>query len=178
VGDENKNRTDFHGGAMVSKYYIGIGVIVVILVVILLGIIFFIPTYSCLLGQECKQGISTVPSQDNLIPAQTKISTDLLQLTDSSYLSKGVTEATLEQQMVQNHQLTYADGKTFVYVYIQLNASSNPTSLDSLVWNVTNSDPANHLVVAWVDVNNLMNLASLESVESIRTVYPPALARG
>jgi hypothetical protein len=176
-----------------SNNYMVIGVMVVILGVILVGsIIFFIykPFESplqqntsldtCPPGQKCPTGNSTLLSKDNLTQTQKKISTDLLQLTDSRYLPVGMTRDALELQMEQNHQLTHVaqTGETLVYVYIQTSASADTTPINSSVWNVTNSDPANHLVVAWVDVSNLINLASLESVQSIQTVTPPITWRG
>ena len=170
-----------------------IGVVIAILGLILVGsIIFFIykPFESplqqntsldtCPPGQKCPQENSTLFSKDNLTPAQKKISTDLLQLTDSRYLPAGMTRDALERQMEQNHQLTHVaeTGETLVYVYIQTSASADTTTINSSVWNVTNSDPANHLVVAWVDISNLINLASFESVQSIQTVSPPVTWRG
>jgi hypothetical protein len=133
--------------------------------------------YTCPNGQECRPGNRTLVLKDNLTPTQKKISTDLLQLTDNRYMPSGMTKDTLERQMEQNHQLTHETetGKTLVYVYIQMNASDDITSLNSFVWNVTDRDPANHLVVAWVNINDLINLASLESVQFIRTVSPPVM---
>jgi len=171
-----------------SNTYVGIGLLIVMMVLILVvGIIFFIgkplvssplqntSLYTCPAGQECRPGNSTLLSKDNLTPAQKKISTDLLQLTDSRYLPAGMSKDTLERQMEQNHQLTHVaeTGETLVYVYIQTSDSADSTLLNSFVWNVTNSDPAHHLVVAWVDTSDLINLASLESVQSIKTVSPP-----
>ena len=130
---------------------------------------------TCPPDRVCQQGTATPRSLESLSPAERKISTDLLQLTGSRSLPPGMTRVSLEDQMEQNHQLTHeaGTGKTLVYVYIQMNEAADTTSLGAWVWNVTNSDPAYHLVVAWVDVNKLTDLASLESVRSIRTVSAP-----
>ena len=166
--------------------------IAVVALILVAGIIFFTgkppvpaPSQSPPAGTCCpvggyESGNSTPPTKVNLTPAQEKISTDLLQLEGVRDLPMGVTQADLERQMEQNHQLTRVagTGETLVYVYIQMNDRAGTTSLDIPVWNETNSDPASHLVVAWVDATKLENLASLESVRSIRTVTPPVTGRG
>ena len=58
-----------------------------------------------------------------------------------------------------------------------MNENTDITNINSFVWNISNTDPVNHLVVAWVDINNLINLASLDSVGSIQTVSPPVIWR-
>lgn len=82
--------------------------------------------------------------------------------------------------MEQKHQLTHAagTGETLVYVYIQTTDTADTTLLMPYVWNVTNRDPASHLIVAWVRVSDLEKLASLESVRSIRTVSAPTTRGG
>ncbi len=134
---------------------------------------------TCSLGQACEPGTSTPLSKENLTPAESKISTDLLQLIGVLAVPQGLTRVALKNQMEQNHQLTHVagTGETLVSVYIQTTDAA-PTPVDSLVWNVTNRDPLGHLVVAWVDVNKLEKLASLESVRSIRTVSPPITRSG
>jgi hypothetical protein len=107
-------------------------------------------------------------SKDNLTVA-------LLMLTDSRYLPIGMTPDALELQMEQNNQLTYVaeTGDTLVYVYIKTSDNTDTTAINSLVWNVTNTDSANHLVVAWMNVNNLSPAASLDFVQSIKSVISP-----
>jgi hypothetical protein len=132
-----------------------------------------------IINSVCIAGcVSDVPHQvqkDNLSVAQKKLSTDLLQLTDSRFLPVGMTHDALELQMERNRQLTHGaeKGDTLVYVYIKTSENADTTSINAVVYNVTNADPANHLVVAWVDIRNLINLASLDSVQSIQTVTPP-----
>ena len=169
----------------------GIGLVIAILVLILIVGILFISKplisppqqnssfYVCPAGQNCQPGNGTTLSKENLTTAQKKLSTELLQLTDSSYLPIGLTHDAMVLQMEQNHQLTHAaeTGNTLVYVYIKTSDNADITNINKSVWNVTNTDPANHLIVAWVDVNNLINLASLDSVQSIRSVIPPMTQR-
>ena len=135
--------------------------------------------YRCPSGQECQRGNGTTLSKENLSTAQKKLSTDLLELTDSRYLLIRMTPTTQELQMEQNHQLIHlaGTGNTLVCVYIKTSENADITAINSFVWNVTSTDPANHRVVAWVDVNYLINLASLASVQSIQSVFPPVTGR-
>jgi len=137
----------------------------------------------CKEGQDCsKQNVSII-SKDNLSDAQKKLSTDLLLLTGSIDFLTGTNRDALEQQMKQDHQLMWIDengttseNKTdnaVVYVYIKTREKIDTGLLDPYVWNITNADPTNQLVVAWVNVANLTTLASLDSVQSIQTVVPP-----
>lgn len=129
----------------------------------------------CKYGQDCSlEKLSTI-SKVNLTDAQKKLSSEILQLTDSRYLPIGVTHDALELQMEQNHQLTHVaeTGNTLVYVYIKTSENTDTTIIKGLVWNVTDTDPANHLIVAWMDVNNLTRLASFDFVQSIKPVISP-----
>ena len=102
-------------------------------------------------GQNCsKQNMSEI-SKDNLSAAQRKLSTDLLVAIGSA-------------NNKENH---------LVYVYITTREGADPAVINPYVSNITNTDPANHLFVAWMNINNLTALASLDSVQSIRTVTPP-----
>ena len=139
------------------------GLLLLVFVLILIGGILFISKpwlspplqnsslYICPSGQECRLGNITTLSKGNLSTAQQKLSTDLLQEIGS-------------------------DNKTenqLVYVYITTSEHADPALINSYVWNITNTDPENHLVVAWINANNLTALASLDSVQSIRTVTSP-----
>ena len=139
--------------------------------------------FICKEGQNCsKQNVSVI-SKDNLSNAQKKLSTDLLLLTGIIDFSTGMNRDALEQQMKQDHQLMWLDltgskteNKTdnaVVYVYIKTREKIDTGLFDPYVWNITNTDPANQLLVAWVKVTNLTTLASLDSVLSIQTVIPP-----
>jgi len=172
---------------ILSSKHFGIGVLIVILVLILIVSILFIgrpwlspqpencSSCTCPSGQECRPITGTTLSKGNISTAQKKLSTDLLQLTDSRYLPVGMTPDALELQMEQNHQLTHVaeTGDTLVYVYITTSENANTANINAFVWNVTDTDPVNHLVAAWMDVNNLTLLASFDFVRSIRSVIPP-----
>ena len=139
---------------------------------------------ACFICGCVTQSHQTIPSKDNLTEAQKKISTDLLQLAGIINLPSGITRDSLEQQMEKNHQLIWIDengtitdekstAHALVYVYIKTLDTPDLPLLKTKVWNITDTDPANKLVVAWVDTNNLFSLASLDSVQSVRTVTPP-----
>jgi hypothetical protein len=135
--------------------------------------------FKCPSGQKCQRGNVTTLPKENLSTAQKKLSPDLLPLTDSRDLPIGMTPDAQELQMEQNPQLIHVagTGNTLVYVYSKTSENADITPINSFVWNVTNTDPANHLVVAGVDVNYLINLASLASVQLIQSVSPPVTGR-
>ena len=126
--------------------------------------------------------------KSNLTGAQKKLSTDLLQLLDSSFLPHGQDRETLEMQMTHLRQFRPAssvspasDGRVagdMVYVYVHLKPFAETRIIEPYVWEVTNRDEENHLAVAWVEVNDLETLASQEEVRTLRTVMPPILGEG
>jgi len=126
--------------------------------------------------------------KSNLTGAQKKLSTDLLQLLDSTFLPHGQDRGTLEMQMTHLRQFSPAssvspapDGRVagdMVYVYVYLKPFAETRTIEPYVWEVTNRDEENHLAVAWVEVNDLETLASQAEVRTIRTVMPPILRTG
>jgi hypothetical protein len=125
-----------------------------------------------------------IPPNDNLTDAKKKLSTDLLQLTGIIKLPERMTRDDLEQLMEKDHQLIWVDengnetdekskSHKLVYIYIKTRDNTDLNVLKTIVWNITDTDSANNLVVAWVDTDNLVSLASLDSVQSIQTVTPP-----
>jgi hypothetical protein len=125
-----------------------------------------------------------MPDKENLTSAQRKISSDLLRLTGTIALPEGQTLEGVQDQMERDRQLTWVDenGKTtqdkksghpLVYVYIQTSGTTGAAPFRAYLWNVTDTDAENRLVVAWVNPGNLTALASMDSVRSIRTVTPP-----
>lgn len=120
--------------------------------------------------------------------AQEKLSSDLLQLSDSRFIPAGMTMSDLEQQMNQNHQLTWIDkngsvsnnetGSPAVYVYIKTYENANASSLTPFIVEITDADSINNLLAAWVGTDNLIPLASLDAVRWIQTVIPPITQTG
>ena len=126
--------------------------------------------------------------KSNLTGTQKKLSTDLLQLLDSTGLPHRQDRGTLEMQMTYLRQFRPAssvspatDGRVagdMVYVYIYLKPHAETQTIEPYVWEVKDRDEGNHLAVAWVEVNDLETLASQEEVRTIRTVMPPILRTG
>jgi hypothetical protein len=126
--------------------------------------------------------------KSNLTDAQKKLSTDLLQLVNSSFLPLGQTRRILEMQMKRLGQFRPAssvspasDGRVagdLVYVYVYLKPFAGTQTIEPYVWEITDREEGNHLAVAWVEVKNLETLASLEAVCTIRTVMPPQVRIG
>ena len=171
----------------------GIKVLIVVMIFILAGGIIFLAgnfpasqplqntqVTTCSPDRECPPGTPVALPRGNLTLADAKLSTDLLQLMGRKDLPAGMTRGMLEQQMEQNRQVTHATGtgETLVYVYVQTTGTADLALLTPYVWNITSSDPAHGLVVAWVDAGKLEKLASLEPVRTIRTVSPPTTRGG
>jgi hypothetical protein len=126
--------------------------------------------------------------KSNLTDAQKKLSTDLLQLVNNSFLPERQNRETLEMQMKHLGQFRPAssvspasDGRVagdLVYVYVYLKPPAGTQTIGPYVWGVTDRDEENHLAVAWVEVKDLETLASLEAVRTIRTVMPPLVRMG
>jgi len=137
---------------------------------------------------EAKSIVEIENLKSNLTDAQKKLSTDLLQLVDSSFLPEGQNRETLEMQMKHLGDFRPAssvsparDGRVaddLVYIYVYLKPLAGTPTIEPYVWEVSNRDEGNHLVVAWVEVKNLETLASLEAVRTIRTVMPPLVRAG
>ena len=137
---------------------------------------------------KAKSILQTRDVKSDLTGAQKKLSTDLLQLLDSTFLPYGQDGGTLEMQMTHLRQFRPAssvspatDGRVagdMVYVYVSLEPFAETRTIEPYVWEVTNRDEENHLAVAWVEVNDLETLASQEEVRTIRTVMPPILRTG
>ncbi len=134
------------------------------------------------------KSILQIDVKSDLTGAQKKLSTDLLQLLDSTFLPYGQDRGTLEMQMTYLRQFRPAssvspatDGRVagdMVYVYVYLKPFAETRTIEPYVWEVTNRDEENHLAVAWVEVNDLETLASQEEVRTIRTVMPPIVRTG
>jgi hypothetical protein len=137
---------------------------------------------------EAKRILLIEKDKSNLTEGQKKLSTDLLQLVDSSFLPPGQTTENLELQMESLEQLRpagsvsgKADGEVagdLVYVYVYLKPPAETRDIEPYVWEITDRDEGNHLAVAWVEVKHLETLASQEAVRTIRTVMPPLVMTG
>ena len=126
--------------------------------------------------------------KSNLTDAQKKLSTDILQLLDSTFIPEGQNREILEVQMENSGQFLPASSVSpisggsvaddLVYVYIHLKPPAETQTIEPYVWEITDRDEENHLAVAWVEVKELETLASLDGVRTIRTVMPPMVMAG
>lgn len=118
--------------------------------------------------------------RSNTTNERKKLSTDLLQLIDHRYLPQGLSTGEIKECMQESNQ--YApendlDGEQ-VYVYIDLVHNVTESVLDSGMIGVTGIDEKNHIIVGWVELDNLEDLASFPEVQGIRTVIPPIFGTG
>jgi hypothetical protein len=138
----------------------------------------------CNAGQDCSPQVTQNYSKENLTVSEKKMSTDLLQLIGIVKLPSGMNQDAFENQMKQARQLTWIDvkgettndtmsGRKVVHVYIKTQKNSDPNLVVPYMWNVSDSDPSNAIIVAWVEPDNLPKLASLDAVQSIWTVLQP-----
>ena len=140
--------------------------------------------------------ITTKPvvQQKSLDPSvQRKISTNLLYIIDSNAPQTGLSRDAVQNQMETEGKLksvmqtssssknqglrTLAAAATtqasnLVLVYIDLVPTASTTVVDAYVSSVTERNDQDHSVVAWVDINKLDVLASLDVVSNIRTAEP------
>ena len=134
--------------------------------------------------------LNTPPLQeikDSLTSSQKKLGSDLLQLTDQRFLPEGTTLQSYTETMKNMKQFRTNETGTIntetirageVYVYIYLRSDVSTEILNPLVTTITDTDELNHVVVAWVKVKSLENLASLNGVKSIQSVIPPVIHTG
>lgn len=171
---------------MPGKYSLDyVFLIIPIIIIILVGWIIYtiyipvpVDTSSqkiCMSGQDCSKKNLSITIKDNLTEAQKKLSPDLLQLIGIIDLPAGMTRETLEQQMILEHSLIRDNqsGVLVVQTYIYLNDNEQIPLLTPIIFDLKHSDLENHILVAWVDVNNLTQVATFKSVRSIRTIIPP-----
>lgn len=123
--------------------------------------------------------LSGVPDKKaGLTKSQKKLSSQLLQLSDPSFLPQGKTKDSLVGELAGQKMITYGKskdaGSALAKVYIKLNPGSNPEELGSLA-QITNQDLDNNLVVANVAVDDLDALAGIDAVAGVDMVMPPVV---
>jgi len=118
--------------------------------------------------QHIKLQIENI-DKENATEISEKLSSDLLQLGDMNVSTALKSEITYRKSTSMSSTLT----DDSVYVYIWINPGFSTSYIDSYVIKVTERDEKYHLAVAWVKIDALETLASLEGVRSIQTVTPP-----
>ena len=119
-----------------------------------------------------------VSKKDAMTESEEKLSTALLQLTNSDFLPESMSQSDLIEQMKDLDQGTGSASAFEVYVYIQLNDGEKSSILTPYVSRIENEDAESGLVVAWVDMGELSNIAALDEVRSIREVVAPVVNSG
>jgi len=116
-----------------------------------------------------------------------KLSYDLLQLYDKKYLPAGISQEEYSNTMIASKQfvpnrayslLTDKVSQGKVYAYIYFNDETQVNAANNLVTEITDVDEKNKMIVAWVEVDRLSEITSLNEVRSVRSVIPPVLNTG
>ncbi len=143
-----------------------------------------------LIDRENEDSIrASLPLEEEIIAEPLKkMSTDLRGLVDDKFLLSWETRDVLKEKMKDLKQFVPAvDPVPFldqeapgdlVYVYIYMNEDIATSVVDNYAWEVLNYSEKAGLVVAWVEVDRLKDLARLDDVRSIRTVQPPVTRTG
>jgi len=131
-----------------------------------------------------------ITQKGNLTPGEMKLSTALLVesrgSSDSSARNQqesgsGLITKTIPAQGTSaalNSGPVKVPSGNLVYVYISTKPGYSTHIVDSLVADVTDRDEDNHLAAGWVDIQNLLAVAGLEGVRTIREVIPPVVNMG
>ena len=134
-----------------------------------------------------KPDIEFLIKKEGMTEAEQKLSTTMLQLTNSKYLPDGMSQNDLISQMKDMDQITQmpivngTDGSASgfeVYVYIKLNEGENLIVLEPYISRMVDEDADIGLAAAWVDQSELSNIAALDAVHSIREVTAPVFDTG
>ncbi|PKL59690.1 MAG: hypothetical protein CVV33_06535, partial [Methanomicrobiales archaeon HGW-Methanomicrobiales-4] len=114
-------------------------------------------------------------SDDSLtVSWRDKLSSDLLQLLDSSACSPGQTPADMAHDMEIFGQIRYGpDSLAEVAVIITLTDTGNGTRVIPYL-NQTTTDPSYGLITGWIQPGAISDIATLPEVGQIRTLLPPA----
>lgn len=115
----------------------------------------------------------------NMSEAEKKLSSDLLELIKALELQSSG-KPVINSEILQTSNFISADpargiDENLVYVYISLNKTNNIEVIEPFVKEITNIDEENSVLVAWVSVKNLEELAALDEVRNIRTVVSPVV---
>lgn len=117
--------------------------------------------------------------KENLSEAEKKISTQLLQFTGRYESPQDTTESGLVYHIIEPKQFSSQDcSDDEVYVYIRFDPETNTDVLLPYVSRIVNEDRDYGLATAWVHKDNIILLAELIEVRSIRKVMPPIIHTG
>jgi len=136
-------------------------------IIILIFIAFIISTSSgfCLAD-------ATLPSDTG----RSKLSSDLLQIMNSTYCPPGKTSDDMVKgmQMLGQVRLNKTEGP-LVHVSIDISTGKNPESIKQYLSDLV-IDNSYSLVSGWITLENLSIIADMDQVKKVRPVFPPAHA--
>lgn len=112
--------------------------------------------------------------RSNLTDYQKKIPAEILQISDPVYPKDGMSPESVRAFMVNSNQLRGDQ----VYLIIHLKPTASLSIVDPIASSVTSRNEEFNSVVAWVTVNNVSALASMDDVIRIRLVVPPEHSAG
>jgi hypothetical protein len=137
-------------------------------------------------GKQKLAAIAPIQSYKfNMTEWQKKLDTDLLYIIDPAFPEMGNSRDEVKKRMSENGQLLYADEaiKKFnlqnrsehpvgdhALIYITINSSAPDQNIDPYITKIMKK--RDNMVTAWVDLNNLKQLASLKAVQNIHEVIP------
>ena len=152
------------------------------------------PTPIPTLVNETKPAITIKPVlQRKSIPpsVQRKISTNLRYIIDSNAPQTGPSRDAVQNEMQAEGKLkTIAESpssdkaglrtpaapsemaENLVLVYIEIVPSASTSDIDTYVSTVTERSEEDHSIIAWININNLDSIASLDIVNNIRIAEP------
>ncbi|WP_209628819.1 S8 family serine peptidase [Methanofollis sp. W23] len=124
--------------------------------------------------------------KSGLSSAEEKLPTELVQHARAGYGSAMTTRAAPPARpttefvpvLPQSSTTRADDGVLQVYLYIWLKDGVSTEVVDPYVREVTDRDEDRHVAAAWVRVDRLKDLASLEDVRRIESVTPPVVYTG
>lgn len=129
------------------------------------------------LDKEVTPQFSDQIDKSNMTEAEKKMSTDLLYLIKANE-SQSSSEPIINSDSFQSSNFIPADpakgiNEDLVHVYVYLNEGTNIDVIQPFVQEISGRDEENSVAAAWVSVNKLQKLASMEEVRNIRTIIPP-----
>ncbi|MBN1327431.1 MAG: hypothetical protein JW996_05720, partial [Candidatus Cloacimonetes bacterium] len=116
------------------------------------------------------------PDKAILSENQQKLASELLLLTESSNLADDFRFDNIIQSLSAQNTLRQTRSGLSVYVYIYFRQHQKHTQAENFCEEITDHGP--DFVVAWVKVDQLLSLASLPEVRTIRVVTPPEFYTG
>ncbi len=131
--------------------------------------------------------VGSLKDKTLLSKAEKKLDSQLLPLVNEAFIPQGKTKSDLISEMKSGRQISSQiikngvdKGKTAlgVNVYVQLKNGFSIDEIKPYVLLIQNRDNKNHLAACVVDVNRLDELAMLEAVMNINTVWEPVFNQG